>query len=109
VAFSPDGSTLASGGVDGPIQLWNVANPASPVTLGPPLTGHTGTIESVAFRPTGGLILAKVSGSDDETIRIWNLNVEYAIDRICGTGANNLTAAQLHTDVPELPYRPPCT
>jgi WD40 repeat protein len=71
------------------------------------LSGHTGVVESVAFRPGSGLILA--SGSDDETIRLWNLDVSEAINRICAAGRNNLTAAQRHTYIPQLPYQPPCT
>ena len=34
------------------------------------LTGHVGTVSSVAFNPADGSLLA--SGSDDNTIRLWN-------------------------------------
>jgi WD40 repeat protein len=106
VAFSPDGATLAAGGVNGTIQVWNVADPANPVPFGPPLTGHTNVVESVTFRPSGGLILA--SGSDDETIRLWNLNIGSAINRICAAAAGNLTAQQWRAYIPQLPYQQPC-
>ena len=34
VAFSPDGKTLAAGSTDKTVRLWNLADPAHPVTLG---------------------------------------------------------------------------
>ncbi|MEZ0112555.1 WD40 repeat protein [Catenulispora sp. EB89] len=70
VAFSPNGKLLASGSSDNTIQLWNTANPASPVPVGPPLTGHTGAIAVLAFSPDG---LTLASGSHDQTIRLWNV------------------------------------
>jgi WD40 repeat protein len=38
VAFSPDGKTLASGGLENTIILWNMATRQR---IGQPLTGHT--------------------------------------------------------------------
>lgn len=37
----------------------------------PTLTGHTGEVNTVAFTPDGQKL---ASGSDDQTIKIWNLN-----------------------------------
>ena len=70
VAFSPGGHTLASGGTDGTVRLWDVTDPAHPRPLGQPLTGGTSAVMSVAFSP-GGHTLA--SGSADGTIRLWDV------------------------------------
>ncbi|MEG9514876.1 hypothetical protein LZ318_14515, partial [Saccharopolyspora indica] len=40
MACSPDGRVLASAGVDRTNRLWNISDPAYPVALGEPLSGH---------------------------------------------------------------------
>ncbi len=70
VAISPDGHTLASGGENGNIQLWNLTDPAHPGPLGPPLQGHSAGVVSIAFNPDGHTL---ASGSHDGTIQLWNL------------------------------------
>ena len=67
VAISPDGQVLASGGKDKKIDLWNPHTGNLLHTL----SGHSGTILSVAFVGTDGRTLA--SGSADNTIKIWQL------------------------------------
>jgi WD40 repeat protein/subtilase family serine protease len=68
VAFSPDGSLLASSGSwDATIKLWRVSDGALVRTL----TGHTDWVNSVAFSPDGSLI---ASGSDDSTIKLWRVS-----------------------------------
>ena len=69
VAWSPDGGTLATGGIDGTVRLWN---PNSGVNYAV-LRGHTEAIASAAFSPDGTTL---VSGSADETIRFWDVNTQ---------------------------------
>jgi WD40 repeat protein/subtilase family serine protease len=67
VAFSPDGSLIASGSWDLTIKLWRVSDGALVRTL----TGHMGDVNSVAFSPDGSLL---ASGSWDRTIRLWRVS-----------------------------------
>lgn len=65
IAFSPDGTKLAA--CDSfKITIWDVHRR----TLEGELLGNTSWVMSVAFSPGGDYV---VSGSDDNTVRIWSL------------------------------------
>jgi hypothetical protein len=66
VAFSPDGSLLASGAEDHSVKLWNPATGECLATL----AGHQGDVNSVAFTPDGETL---ASAGDDGSVRLWNV------------------------------------
>ena len=70
IAFSPAGRTLAIGYLDGTLQLWDVTDPSQPRPLGPPLHGHSESIERIAFAPDGRTLAT--AGSDGAAI-LWDL------------------------------------
>jgi hypothetical protein len=64
VAFSPDGSKLATGSIDSTARIWDTHSG----TLLHTLHGHTSWVTSVAFSPDGSKL---ATGSFDNTARIW--------------------------------------
>ena len=65
VAFSPDGTRLATASADGTARLWDSTTGESLLTL----TGHTGGMWGVAFSPDGTRL---ATASVDDTARLWD-------------------------------------
>ncbi|MFE2971425.1 trypsin-like peptidase domain-containing protein [Streptomyces sp. NPDC059340] len=77
VAFSPDGSTLATAGWDGKLRLWDVQHRRLTATL----AGHTGVAQSVAFTPDGKTL---ASSGRDATARLWDVRTHRHLATLSG-------------------------
>ena len=65
VAWSPDGTRIASGGHDSTVQIFDTRTGKRILTY----RGHSGEVFAVAWSPDGTRI---ASGSFDNTVQVWN-------------------------------------
>ncbi len=66
LAFSPDGSTIATGSMDGTIRLWNTATGETMASL----PGHMQETTDVAFSPDGRTL---ASLGRNESLKLWHV------------------------------------
>jgi len=78
IAFSPDERTLASGGQDGMIKLWD-SEQGSLLWMG----WHTGSVNKVAFSPDG---LTLASCGDDGVIQFWDTRKGIPLKTLSSSG-----------------------
>ncbi|MEW8093473.1 MAG: TIR domain-containing protein [Candidatus Thiodiazotropha endolucinida] len=67
LAFSPDGTRLASGSKDGEVFIWSVADGRRLTTL----SGYPSRVDVVKFSPDGRRLIA---GGDNRFMLIWDLD-----------------------------------
>src|SRR5439155_12390194 len=75
VAYTPDGSMVASGGDDGTIKLWRVVDGMLLRTLAghqapPAFYRKTAAIQSLAFSPDGTTL---ASAGNDNAVKVWRV------------------------------------
>ncbi|MDX3215446.1 caspase family protein [Streptomyces sp. ME02-6991-2B] len=68
-AITPDGRTLATGGIEETIALWDLTHPARRLRTAT-LTGHTKFVRALAISPDGRNL---ASGGDDGRIMLWDI------------------------------------
>ncbi|MEU0210084.1 NB-ARC domain-containing protein [Streptomyces canus] len=77
VAFSPDGTRIATGSRDTTVRIWSSATGEALHTL----TGHQGPVRAVAFSPDGRLL---ATGGRDATLRLWDAVTGQAVRTMRG-------------------------
>jgi WD40 repeat protein len=80
IAVSCDGRTIASGGDDNTIKLWNVGTGELLHTL----TGESGRVLTIALSPDGQTLASSHKTSDRSCIKIWHLGTGELLRTLTG-------------------------
>ncbi len=86
VGFSADGKTIASGGRDGIIRLFDAATRQE---IGTPMSSDANPVDAVAFNPDGTVL---ASANTDGNVQLWNA----ATQQVTGPALTGAGSAQVN-------------
>jgi WD40 repeat protein len=92
VAFSPDGTTLATGDANGNIRVWSTATRQE---TGAPMSSDTQPVDAVAFSPDGTLVAA---ASSDGNVQMWSAATQQEAGSALVAGAAEVDALAFSPD-----------
>ena len=101
VAFTPDGSTIATGGTDGTVRLWDADT----------LKQIGSNLPHVDNEPTTAMVV-----DDDQLLAVsaigklyrWDLDADRWADQACLVANRTMTRSEWRVFLPGLPYDPAC-
>jgi WD40 repeat protein len=99
LVFAPDEKTLASGGGDGTVSLWDVATGKELHHL----IDHDEMITSLFFSPDGKTVIA---GSQDHTLRFWDVATGKELRQLSTAKAKGAQAGFGQRTVPAIAFAP---
>nr|WP_197040591.1 caspase family protein [Pseudonocardia halophobica] len=82
VAFSPDGSLLATAGADNTLQMWKVDREGHVAPVGSPVGVTVYAVRALAFRPDGKLLF---TGDGNGAMHLWRVGAEGDLTPVDGT------------------------
>ena len=100
VAFTPDGSTIVTGGTDGTVRLWDSATMKQ---IGSNLP-HDENLGTVAMVVNDQLLVVSSGGK----LYRWDLDPRRWADQACLVANRTLTRSEWRSFLPDLPYDPAC-